>query len=76
MKNFILGIIVSIGLLGGTLAFAKATIISWYQTDILQVKVGSISEGYLIKTFDENANVICYAYPTGYGNAVSCVKNN
>ncbi len=81
MKKYIIGFVLGAVLFSGSAVFAKALVEArWYQSEILPIiQPGTDGKrlyqqwGKIIKTFDEDTNVVCYlALEAG----ISCLKNN
>lgn len=46
---------------------------TWYVVDKLDP---GRSYGRILKTYDENTNIVCYSILFSYGVSISCLKNN
>lgn len=70
MKKYIIGFVVALSLSVGGYVSAKVipTKNTWYEVDKLKLS----SWDSVTKTYDEDANVICYVYI----ESISCLKNN
>lgn len=70
MKKIITGGLIVFSFLVGLKVFAEVQK-KWYVTDRLEIGGFSV----IVKTFDENTNVVCYAFKAGYAGGISCLKN-
>lgn len=71
MKKYIVGAIISAGILVGGYAFASSSPLTLVDTS---------PDKAVLKYYDSNANVICYVadseYITNHSLGISCLKNN
>ena len=75
---FTLGFLVAIAIFAPH-AFAKDLVnkVFWYRVDTLDTFLSMHDVGKVIKTYDEETNVVCYSVQAASGGGgISCLKNN